>query len=152
MTETIKVASFTASRKSSKSDKLVPAKIKDGNDREFAVDRSLADFVGTKVGQSLEIEFTEKQNGQFTNRLITTAVEPAAQEKNGWKRDPAESKLIIRQTALKAAVELFGALYQGKGKESGLSTKPVLQTAELFADWVTRVGTLPDGPVEDIPW
>src|SRR5437016_6087327 len=116
---------------------MVPAKIKDGNDRDFAVDRALVDFVSSHVGQSLEIEFTEKTSGQWTNRFITAAVEPKPPAKNGWQpRSPEELRQIIRQTALKASVEMYAALYQGAGKDSGLTTKPILKMAELFADWV----------------
>lgn len=52
--------------------------------------------------------------------------EPPKSNGSGWKRDPEEGRLIVRQTALKAAVE-FAAAHP---------TEDVLLLADTFVAWV----------------
>jgi hypothetical protein len=135
-----------------------PYKLLDGNGREVATwDAAAVSVVRQHLNQPLLADISVVTKGQYTNTYLTKDTVPQippAPAKNGWQpKSPEERREIIRQTALKAAVELFGALYHGKGKESSLSTKPVLKTAEIFADWVQRTQTDPESPVPDeVPW
>ncbi len=138
--EIIKIARFNPAHPSPKdASKTVPAKMFDGNDREFTIDKSLVDFVAAHQGQTVEAEWEETQNGKWTNRKLTgvtipTTPPPAVEKPTGnagWRRDPAESSLILRQVALKAAVE-----YERYNDDQLKTVDQVLRVAETFNDWL----------------
>lgn len=78
-----------------------------------------------------------KDGHEYTNIIgINTEkpsiTQPGAFKREPFKRDPAESRLIVRQTALKAAID-YCVVYKGPDMPD---TQLVLDTAELFYNWV----------------
>ena len=107
------------------------------------------------VGNTVKVKYTEKQNGQYTNRNITAVasydadtdsfgewVEDARPKQGGgfggkgggWKPDPARDANIMRQSALNAAVALVSAAIPRAPKMHGLDVwaNEVTKVAEIF--------------------
>ena len=79
----------------------------DGGDRYSTFDGTIGKILEESKGKFVDIELV--QNGDFTN------IEAVSPHTNGQamppqrQRDPSDSRLIVRQVALKCAVELAAA-------------------------------------------
>ena len=177
---------FYPAHVSEKSGKQVPPKVKTADGVEYACGKNVN--LPLVVGQSYEVIVTTKTNGQYINHYLQSAIptgtapsttylpgnQPAPAATNGhaaaptpapakkddyWRpRDPKEELRIIRQSVLKAAVELTVAGH--------VKPERVFAQADEMVKWVytgnpngipTRVpvseGDVPPPPSDaEYPW
>ncbi len=105
--------------------------VKDGNGQSHGVwESSIHALLEQHLGQPISVVI--RQDGKYTTIEKAELPPPPVEKTGGWKRDPAESSLIVRQSCLKAAVEYFAV---AKGDRQ-IGMHDVLNVAEGFVDWV----------------
>ncbi len=92
------------------------------------IGKLLADHKGS------EVDVTTEKNGNYTN--ILSAVAPHAESSGVGGDVPQRDVLIVRQVALKAAVE--------RSAGAGLTDKDITDSAQFFADWMLGGGEPPE--------
>lgn len=105
----------------------------DGNDVEYTTKKKdLADKALSLAGQNAEIEFTLKENGQYTNRYLDK-VQPAAAPPSGGGSGPSQETVgrMARFSAMNTAAIICAAV-------EGSNTTP--QALVATARWVLTYG------------
>ena len=117
----------------SKSGKTVPPKVKTADGTEYACGKDVN--LPLVIGQPYECIVTSKQNGQYTNHYLESAVPlsaPAPAPTNGHAPVHAPQvdvqRLIVKQSCLKAAVDLVSS--------GNADKKSLLTLADALVNWV----------------
>ncbi len=126
--------------------------VTDGNGQTIstfnaAIGESAISFHGKRA--ELDVS-TKEKNGRVDELLDAIRPAPLEPEKpagSGWRRDPGEARLIVRQTALKAAVQFLGP--------GTVDDVPVVKAvAEEFVELIydEPAGQPEPGPDDDVPF